>query len=122
MCIRDRYCVAYGLFVSLHAVLVDLFLVLLAVGQAASAADAAADARHAFDEVRVEHALALPEQSSAASFDSVAGAGFEIKVLNAVFLESLRHSIGKTAAAGEYSAEIRCVVENIFGEMCIRDR
>ena len=30
--------------------------------------------------------------------------------------KSLRHRIGKTAAAGEYSAEIRCVVENIFGE------
>ena len=114
--VEYRYGVGYGLFVSLHTVLVDLFLVLLAVGQAACAADASADARHALDEVRVEHTLALPEQSCTASFDSVAGAGFEIKVLNAVFLESLRHSIGKTAAAGEYSAEIRCVVENIFGE------
>ena len=76
------------------------------MGQAACAADASAGARHAFDEIRVEHALALPEQSCAAGFDSVAGAGFEIKVLNAVFLESLRHSIGKTATAGEDSAEI----------------
>lgn len=114
--VEYRYGVGYGLFVSLHTVLVDLFLVLLAVGQAARAAYAAAGARHTFDEIRIEHTLALPEQSCAASFDSVAGAGFEIKVLNAVFLETLRHRIGKTAAAGEYSAEIRCVVENIFGE------
>ena len=58
----------------------------------------------------------LFHQRRTAGFDSVAGAGFEIKVLYSVFLESLRHRIGKTAAAGEYSAEIRCVVENIFGE------
>ena len=69
---------------SLHAVFVDLFFVLLAVGQAARAAYAAAGARHALYEVCVEHTLALSEQSRAARLDSVAGAGLEVEVLYAV--------------------------------------
>ena len=42
----------------LHAVFIDLSLVFFAVGQAAGAADTAADARHPLDEVGVQHALA----------------------------------------------------------------
>ena len=119
--VEYRYGVGYGLFVSLHTVLVDLFFVLLAVGQAACAADASADARHALDEVRVEHTLALSEQSSAAGFDSVAGAGFEFEV-GAVFLQSLGNGVDPAdifnengadilrlwAASADYHADVRC--------------
>ena len=54
-------CVGNGLFVGFHAVFIDLSLVLFAVRQASGAAYAAADARHAFNEVGVKQAFVLFE-------------------------------------------------------------
>ena len=48
-------------------------------GQAARAAYAAAGARHAFDEIRIEHTLALPEQSCAADVYKRQIYGFNVK-------------------------------------------
>ena len=52
-CIRD------GLFKCFSAILIDLGFILFAVSQASCAADTAADARHALDDVAVENVLAL---------------------------------------------------------------
>ncbi len=97
----------------LTAVFVHLGTVLLAVRQAARAADAAADAGHALDKVGVQHVAARLEQRHAAGLDAVARAGLEIEI-DALLLESLGHSVAQAAAAGKDAPEVRGVVQHVL--------
>jgi len=105
--------ICYGFIRRFLAVFIDLGLVLLAVGQAAGAADAAAEARHSLDEVAVEEILVLLEKCHAASLYSVADNGLEIE-LDVLLRHCRRDSLGKTARAGEDASVIGCVVESRF--------
>ena len=73
------------------------------MGEATGAAYTAADAGHTLNEVGVKHIFALFEQRCLAGFDTVAGYRLQFKVINALLLEPLGNSVGKSAAAGKAS-------------------
>ena len=83
------------------------------MGEAARAADAAAHAGHALDEVLLEEVFLLLEQRHTAGLDAVAGDGVDNEVA-LLLLEGLRHCVGQAAAARENAAEVAGVVQHIF--------
>ncbi|CDC60546.1 unknown [Clostridium sp. CAG:448] len=81
------------------------------MGQAACAADTAADARHSFDKVGVQLVARFLHQGKLACFDAVAGTGLEQEV-DSLFLEGFRNRVGQTAAAGKNTSEVGGIVQN----------
>ena len=86
------------------------------MGQAARTADTAADTSHALDKVCVKPVLALFEQCGTASFNSVTGTRFKLKILYVLLLESLCNGIRKTAASCKYPSEVGSVVKHTLAE------
>src|SRR5699024_8235904 len=98
--VEHAYGVRNALFQGESAVGVHFALILLAVGEAARAADTAVHTRHALYEIGVQHALGLAEQSRAACLDAVAGDGLVFEVRFALFLDGLGDRVGDAAAPG----------------------
>ena len=86
------------------------------MGQAAGAADTAADTGHALDKVRVEQILALLEERHAAFLDAVAGRRLQLEILAPLFLERLGNGVGEAAAARKDAAEIGRIVQAVLGQ------
>ena len=110
--------VADGLLHRLAAVLVHGRDILLAVGQAAGAVDAAAQARHALDEVAAQDlgVLAELEQRHAALLDAAANHGLGLKV-DVLLLQGLGHGLAQAAHAGEDAAEVAGVVQHVLRQL-----
>ena len=83
--------------------------------EATRAADATADACHAFDEIGVEDVFVLFEQGDSAFFDAIARDGFEREVVVSAFFETLCDGVGESAAASENAPVVGGVVEDVFG-------
>ena len=86
------------------------------MSEASGAADTAADARHALDEVRIEQPLRLFEQGDPAGFNTVTGTRFQGEILQPLLFESLCDRIREPAATREDAPEIRGVIEYALGE------
>ena len=95
-------------------ILVNLCLVLFAVGQTACAADAAAGARHALNEVVRQNILGGTQQSRLAGFDAVACDGVELEVFVVLLLERFHNRVGQTTAARKDAAVVGSVVEHVL--------
>ena len=87
------------------------------MGQAARAAYAAAYARHALNKVGVSDFFTRLHKRNLAGFNAVAGNALKLEIGNILLLKSLRYRVGKTAAAGKYSAEVGGVVKHILRKL-----
>ena len=85
------------------------------MGQAARAANAAAGAGHALNEVAGQSVFGLFKQCHTAGLNAIAGHGFQIE-LNALLLHGLGHRVGHTAGPGENAPIIRGVVQHVLGK------
>ena len=62
----------------------------------------------------VQHIPALFEQRYAALLDAVAGAGFQLKIIQVLLLQTLGNGVRQAAAAGKDASEIAGVVQHVL--------
>ncbi len=114
--LENADCVLNVLFVRFLAVFVDLCFVLFSVSETTCTADTAANASHTFDEVFFKHALACLHEGDLTSFDTVTYHRVDGEVIDSLLFERFHNGFGKTAATGEDSAIVGCVVEDVLVE------
>ena len=103
---NDRNSVFNRFFVGFFAVFVDVGLIFLAMRQTPGATNTAAQTRHPFDEIGIEHIFALFEKGHFARLDPVADGRFDGKI-DVLLLEGFGDGIAQTATARKDAPKIR---------------